>query len=297
MSAPDQIATGPVDASQTIPGHAKLALTGIGKVFGRPGSMEHMEVLKGINLTIAEGEFVSIVGPSGCGKSTILKMISGLTLPSCGSIRLDGHLLQGTPKGVGFMFQGDALLPWATVAENILVGIELGQCPREQRAARLTELIELVGLEKFADFYPAALSGGMRQRVSLARTIAYEPSIFLMDEPFGALDAQTKIILGREFLRIWSLYRRTVLFVTHDIGEAITLSDRIVVMSPRPGGIVAEFEVAIPRPRDFVKVHGSERFASLYADVWNALTLGEESPELQRTQAQPTPIHHVRRDS
>lgn len=287
MSATRQAVDYAAEASQAVAGHPKLELSGVGKLFERTAGAQQVEVLQDINLAIAEGEFVSIVGPSGCGKSTILKMISGLTRSSQGSIKVDGRLLQGPSQGVGFMFQSDALLPWATAAENITVGIELGPCPRERHAARLAELMQLVGLESFAQFYPASLSGGMRQRVSLARTLAYEPSIFLMDEPFGALDAQTKIVLGREFLRIWSLHRRTVLFVTHDIGEAITMSDRIVVMSPRPGRIIAEFDVAIPRPRDFVTVHGSERYSTLYQHVWNALTLGDESPE-QRAHSRAT---------
>lgn len=255
-----------------------LDLRALAKVFPATKHAAQVDVLEGMDLAVRRGEFVSLVGPSGCGKSTVLRILSGLVPASGGEIRIDGAPSVGTPPGVGFMFQNDALLPWATVAENIAVGLELGGCPPAARADRLQELLRLVGLDKFAAFHPSALSGGMRQRVSLARTLAYSPSIFLMDEPFGALDAQTKIVLGREFLRIWATYRCTVLFVTHDIGEAIVMSDRIVVMSARPGRIVAEFEVPLERPRDFVKAHASRAFSELYEKVWGALVEGGAVP-------------------
>lgn len=268
------------DVARTSPGDVPmLEFRAVGKVFEETRRAARVAVLSNVNLSVRRGEFVSIVGPSGCGKSTILRILSGLVLASSGEIRIDGKPADGTPPGVGFMFQSDLLLPWATVAENISVGLELGGCPHEARAARLQELLQMVGLAKFASFHPSALSGGMRQRAALARTLAYQPSIFLMDEPFGALDAQTKILLGREFLRIWSTYQCTVLFVTHDIAEAITMSDRVVVMSARPGRMVAQFDVPLPRPRDFVKTHSSKAFSALYEQIWTALMQGGAVPQ------------------
>lgn len=274
--APELADVPPVSRAQGA-SHPAVRLRGIRKSFeGRTRGAGAVDVLQDIDIDVREGEFVSIVGPSGCGKSTILRMISGLTAPSGGEIAVKGAPIEGAPSGVGFMFQSDALLPWATVRENILVGLELGPLDSARYGQRLAELMRLVGLEQFADFYPNALSGGMRQRVSLARTLAYEPSIFLMDEPFGALDAQTKIVLGREFLRIWSEHRRTVLFVTHDIAEAITMSDRILVMSARPGRIIGDFTVPLERPRDYIKATGSEGFSTLYQQIWAALMHGSD---------------------
>jgi len=253
---------------------AKIALSGIGKRFSRDKEATEFEVLKDIDLTASEGEFISIVGPSGCGKSTILKLISGLMRPSSGHVMVDGQTVTESPVGVGFMFQSDALLPWATVSENIAIGIDLGNAGQEDRQGRISALIRLVGLQGFEHAYPASLSGGMKQRVALARTLAYEPSVFLMDEPFGALDAQTKIILGREFLRIWSEHRKTVLFVTHDIVEAITMADRVIVMSRGPGKIIADFSIDLERPRDFVQTRATREFAEIYEKVWGKLMAG-----------------------
>jgi NitT/TauT family transport system ATP-binding protein len=268
-----------VFTANTPPGIAKVRLDNVGKTYAERAEIRAVEVLADINITVDEGEFVSLVGPSGCGKSTILKLISGLVSPSRGSIRVDGSEVSGPALGIGFMFQRDALLPWATVAENISIGLDLGRYPGAQRHHRLAELIQLVGLEGFEEFYPNSLSGGMRHRVSLARTLAYDPSLFLMDEPFGALDAHTKIILGSEFLRIWSKHRRTALFVTHDIAEAITMSDRVIVMSSRPGKVVAQFHINLPRPRDFVAVRGTERYSTLYQEIWAALMNGNSGTQ------------------
>jgi NitT/TauT family transport system ATP-binding protein len=223
------------------------------------------EVLHDINLTLAEGEFLSIVGPSGCGKSTILRLISGLVQPSSGRI----EFASGSQANIGFMFQRDALLPWADVNTNIAVGLECAGVPKDRHDARIRELLALLGLSDFGHYYPRALSGGMRQRVALGRLLAYDPQIMLMDEPFGALDAQTKILMGNELLRIWTAHRKSVVFVTHDIEEAISLSDRILVMSARPGRIKSEYRVDLPRPRDFRAVRRTDVFHEISEKIWN----------------------------
>ena len=229
-------------------------------------------VLTGFDLDVQEGEFVSIVGPSGCGKSTVLKLISGLARPTAGSVKVRGREVNGTPDAVGFMFQRDALLPWATLRENIVVGLECARVPRSEHPVRLEALLQLLGLEGFADYYPQALSGGMRQRAALGRLLAYAPQIYLMDEPFGALDAQTKIVMGRELLRIWGEQKRPVVFVTHDIEEAISLSDRVVVMSGRPGTVRAVHDVALERPRDPREVRKRPEFHALVDRIWTDIS-------------------------
>lgn len=230
-----------------------------------------IRALDGLSLDVRDGEFVSLLGPSGCGKSTILKLVSGLLTPTTGDVLLNGQPLRGVPAGVGFMFQSDALLPWATVRENVAVALELRDVPRRERRPRAEALVDLVGLHGFADAYPSTLSGGMRKRVALARLLAYEPSLYLMDEPFGALDAQTKIQLGAELLRLWGEFGRTILFVTHDIEEAIGLSDRVVVMTQRPGRIRAEIPIDLPRPRDFYEIRFTDRFRDLHREIWREL--------------------------
>lgn len=230
-----------------------------------------VRALDRVSFSVRDGEFVSLVGPSGCGKSTILRLVSGLLTPTSGSVQLDGKPVDGVPPSVGFMFQHDALLPWSTALGNVQVALELKGVPRGERERRGRELLGLVGLGGFEDAYPATLSGGMRKRVSLARVLAYDPSVYLMDEPFGALDAQTKVAMGAELLRIWDDLDRTVLFVTHDIEEAIGLSDRVLVMSRRPGHIKSEYRIDLPRPRDFYEVRFTPRFQELHRAIWRDL--------------------------
>jgi NitT/TauT family transport system ATP-binding protein len=230
-----------------------------------------VRALERVSLQIQDGEFVSLVGPSGCGKSTILRLVSGLLAPTSGSVQLDGVPVDGVPPSVGFMFQHDALLPWATALENVALALELRHMPRQEREPRARQLLATVGLAGFEGAYPSTLSGGMRKRVALARVLAYDPSVYLMDEPFGALDAQTKVQLGAELLRIWDDLDRTVLFVTHDIEEAIGLSDRVLVMSRRPGRIKSEYRIDLPRPRDFYEVRFSARFQELHRAIWHDL--------------------------
>lgn len=240
--------------------------------FPRPDGTT-LQVVNGITFDVAIGEFVAVVGPSGCGKSTILRAVSGLLTPSSGRVRVDGEIVAGAPPQVGFMFQKDALLPWLTVAGNIAVGCELASTPVAEHPQRIKMLVDLLGLTGFEDAYPNALSGGMRQRVSLGRILAYEPSLMLMDEPFGALDYLTKITMGRELLRIWEAERRSIIFVTHDIEEAVTLADRVVVFSPRPARIVADHPVNLPRPRHLRALRSNPDFVKLTEAIWSDLAL------------------------
>jgi NitT/TauT family transport system ATP-binding protein len=245
------------------PSPAKVSIEGVSIVY------DGLSVLRSLSLSLAEGEFVSIVGPSGCGKSTLLKLVSALERPSAGRILIDGVEVDGTPPKLGFMFQRDALLPWATAEQNIAIGLELGAYPVDKRPERTRHLIDLLQLTGFERHYPSMLSGGMRQRVSLGRLLAYEPELYLMDEPFGALDAQTKMVMARELLRIWEGHRKSVVFVTHDIEEAVFLSSRVVVMSPRPGRIKKEFVVDLPYPREFRTVRKMARFHELCSEIWD----------------------------
>jgi NitT/TauT family transport system ATP-binding protein len=247
------------------------------------GGIPRVLALRGVNLVLHEGEFLSIVGPSGCGKSTLLKLISGLIRPSRGSVTVDGREVTQIPAGIGFMFQNDALLPWATVQENIAVALELRGVSRTARPRRVAELVELVGLSGFGAHYPGSLSGGMRKRVSLARILAYDPEVYLMDEPFGSLDTQTKIIMGREFLRIWSDLRKSVAFVTHDLEEAIALSDRVVVMTSRPGTVKSEHVIPLARPRDFYEVRLTDEFREIHREIWHELAVEVDKAYERRT--------------
>lgn len=248
---------------------SKLAIRDVSVTY-RAGGHETTAV-KEASLTVADGEFVALIGPSGCGKSTILKIVAGLIAPSSGEVLLDGVRVRGVPSGVGMVFQNDALLPWKTVRDNVRLPLTLRGLSHAEQDAEVDRLVRLVRLEGFEAFYPRSLSGGMRKRVALARTLAYDPSLFLMDEPFGPLDAQTRIHIGREFLDIWERVGKSVIFVTHDVEEAVALSDRVVVMTPRPGRIMAEFPIALPRPRNYEEIRFDRAFIALQRRIWEAL--------------------------
>jgi len=231
-----------------------------------------------VSFDVFDGEFVALVGPSGCGKSTILNMIGGLVTPSAGTVEIDGVRVTGVaPPDVGYVFQKDTVFPWRTVARNIAVGLEYRGVTRDEQARRVREAIALAGLEGFEDAFPATLSGGMRQRVALMRTLVVDPAMLLMDEPFGALDTHTKINLHAELLALWNARRQTVVFVTHDLSEAITLADRVVVMTRRPGRIKMVHDVKLPRPRDVIRLRETDDYAREYRRVWHVL--GEEFAE------------------
>ncbi len=205
--------------------------------------------LREVTLAIPRDQFVTVVGPSGCGKTTLMKLIGGLTPPSQGEIRLDGQVLNRPSRKVGMVFQQPVLLPWRSVLDNILFPIEMLGWPVADYRDEARRLIDLVGLGGFEDALPSELSGGMQQRVSICRALVYDPEMLLMDEPFGALDAMTREDLSFELLRIWNERRKTVVFVTHSINEAVLLADRVIVMTPRPGRIVMDVPIALPRPR------------------------------------------------
>lgn len=208
------------------------------------------EALRDVSLSVAEGEFVCLLGPSGCGKTTLLRIIAGLESPTEGEVRVDGVPVDGPTPRLGMIFQDYSLYPWRRVIDNIAFGLELANIQKAERLARAEEYLDLVGLEGFANSFPYELSGGMRQRVAVARALATDPAVVLMDEPFGALDAQTRNAMQLELLEIWTKTKKTVLFVTHSVDEAVFLADRIVVLSPRPGRVREIIEVTEPRPRD-----------------------------------------------
>ena len=232
-------------------------------------------VLQDINFSVNAGDFVSIVGPSGCGKSTLLKAIAGLINPSAGKVTYGDGL---TPKDerIGFLFQSDALLPWYTSSKNIAIAGELGGDSKESSLQRARDLMDRLGLADSKDKYPGQLSGGMRRRVSLARALVYRPKVFLMDEPFSALDAQTRVVVGNFFLEILEEAKQTVLFVTHDIEEAVALADRVLVLSTTPAGIVGDFSINIPRPRDYYESRFSPMFTEHQKKLAEMLGLRRE---------------------
>ncbi|MDR2665048.1 MAG: ABC transporter ATP-binding protein [Oscillospiraceae bacterium] len=227
--------------------------------------------LEDFSLSIKDGEFLAIVGPSGCGKSTLLDILSGLTTPRSGQLRIDGREVKGPALDRGFIMQGYALFPWRTVIKNVAYGLEVKRVPRRERDGICRKYIDLVGLSGFEGRYPNELSGGMRQRVAIARSLAYDPQVLLMDEPFAAVDAQTRETLQDELLRIWEKTGKTVVFVTHSIEEAVLLADRVVVMSPCPGSIKAIVPIGLPRPRTAAEMRVSPDFSWISHNVWELL--------------------------
>lgn len=230
-----------------------------------------------VSLSLRPGEFVSLVGPSGCGKTTILNLLSGLLSDAYeGEVRVLGKPPRSGNPDIAYMLARDSLLPWRTALGNATYGMEIRNVPKAEREALALNLLARVGLRDFSDKYPKALSHGMRQRCALARTFALDSPVFLMDEPFGALDAQTKLQLEDVLMDLWSAAKKTVVFVTHDLAEAVALSDRVIVMSARPGRIVADVPIDLPRPRSVRALQKDHRFHELYAHLWTLLELGME---------------------
>lgn len=236
---------------------------------GRGGNI--IVALEKTNLEISSGEFVTIVGPSGCGKSTLLNLISGLNAPSAGTLRFEGQIVKGVNRNIGYITQQDNLMPWRTLRDNVAFPLEVAGVGKAERFERADVWMERVGLDGFGDAYPHELSGGMRQRANIIRTLIYEPQVLLMDEPFGPLDAQTRLLLQHDLLELWETTKKTIIFVTHDLTEAIALADRVVLMSARPGRIVRVDQVDIPRPRDIFHIHDHQNFRQLYDDIWREL--------------------------
>jgi NitT/TauT family transport system ATP-binding protein len=246
-----------------------ISIRGLSKSFwdiNNPEDVVH--AVSDFDLEIAEGEFVCVVGPSGCGKTTLLRCIAGLEEPTKGEVRIRGHPLGGTGAERGYVFQSFALFPWRSVRRNIEFGLEVKKLDKEQRRRISDEYIDLVGLQGFEDAYPRELSGGMQQRVGLARALANDPEVLLMDEPFGSLDAQTRNLMQIEVLKIWNRTHKTIIFVTHSVDESIFLADRVVVLTARPADIKAVFPVDLTRPRD----RASDEVASIRHEVLEDLT-------------------------
>ncbi len=255
-------------------GATKLSVQHLSKDF------DGLQVLDDINIDVADGEFVCIVGPSGCGKTTFLRIVGGLETPSGGVTRIDGNVVDKPGADRGFVFQADSLLPWRQVFNNTIIGLELNRRPTDEDRSLTRKLLDLVGLSGFENFYPRQLSGGMRQRVNLARAITINPEVLLMDEPFSGLDAQTREIMQTELLRIWAEGRKTVIFITHQIDEAVYLSDRVVVFGRRPGRIQDIVAIDLPRPRELT-LKRTPSFIALVDRIWKQIELDVRESVMQ----------------
>lgn len=243
---------------------------GISRVFSHNGVP--FDAVHDVSFAVEDGRFVSIVGPSGCGKSTLLQILAGLEAASAGECLIDGEAIRGPqPRKIGMVFQEPTLLPWLSAVENIEFPLSLSGEPRDARRARALELLKLVGLEAFDGYYPHQLSGGMKQRVAIARGLVRNPRILLMDEPFAALDEQNRMSMGAELLRIWTETRKSIVFITHSLTEAIYLSDTVLVMSTKPGRIVETIHITLPRPRDFAML-GGEYFVTVRDRIWQLIS-------------------------
>jgi NitT/TauT family transport system ATP-binding protein len=250
---------------------AGIELRGVTRRFVNPAGAA-FTALRDFTLSIEPGEFCAIVGPTGCGKSTTLGMVSGLSRPSAGSVTVAGRGVEGVTPGTGFVFQADALMPWKSVIRNVMMGPLFHGVPKHEARSQARDWLRRVGLSGFEDHYPHQLSGGMRKRVSLAAALISEPTVLLMDEPFGALDVQTKAIMSNELLALWEQTRPTVMFVTHDLEEAIALADEVVVVTASPGTVKATYRVDLPRPRGAVQeIRFGDRFRELHQLIWDAL--------------------------
>lgn len=238
----------------------------------REDRSQRYTAVRDVTLTVGAGEFVSVVGPTGCGKSTLLNVGAGLLAPSSGEVRVFGAPLEGLNARAGYMFQSDALLPWRSAVDNVVAGLEFRGLARAEARRLGEEWLKRVGLGGFGDRYPHQLSGGMRKRAALAQTLILDPDIILMDEPFSALDIQTRQLMENEVLDLWSAKKKAVLFITHDLDEAIAMSDRVVVLSAGPGTHpIGEFQIDLPRPRDVAEVRSHPRFVELHARIWAVL--------------------------
>ena len=225
-----------------------------------------------LSLSVGESEFVSVVGPTGCGKSTLLNVAAGLLQPSTGEVRIFGQALQGLNRRAGYMFQTDSLMPWRRARDNVLAGLQFRGVDAVQAAAQADDWLRRVGLADFVDRYPHQMSGGMRKRASLAQTLVMDPDIILMDEPFSALDIQTRQLMENEVLSLWQSRKKAVLFITHDLDEAIAMSDRVVILSAGPASHpIGEFAIDLPRPRDVAEIKMTPEFAGLHRAIWAVL--------------------------
>ena len=250
---------------------AGIDIVGLNKRYLTPKG-ETFTAITDVTLRVEPGEFCAIVGPTGCGKSTTLAQVSGLERPSAGSVSVHDQIVDGITRGVSYMFQADALFPWKTVLGNVLIGPVLLGTPKREATLLARDWLRRVGLAGFEDRYPHQLSGGMRKRVAMAAALINNPRILLMDEPFGALDVQTKAIMQNELLQLWEELRPSVLFITHDLDEAVALADKVVIMTSSPGTIKNVFDIDLPRPRgDVQQIRHEERFLELQSGIWESL--------------------------
>jgi NitT/TauT family transport system ATP-binding protein len=261
---------------------SSLRLEGVTCTFPARGGNAGYTAVAGVSLDVADGEFVSVVGPTGCGKSTLLNVAAGLLAPTQGSVAVFDEKLQGINTRTGYLFQSDALMPWRTALQNVTAGLEFRGIAADEARLQATDWLRRVGLAAHGHKYPHELSGGMRKRVALAQTLILDPKILLMDEPFSALDVQTRSLMENELLNLWAQDRKSVMFVTHDLEEAISLSDRVVVMSAGPASrLIGEFAIDLPRPRDVSEIRLTPRFVEIHKLIWQALR-----DEVQKAYAQ-----------
>src|SRR4051812_42611728 len=259
-----------VQANETVASTA-VVLDDATVAFRLPDARVYTAVEKA-QLAVEQGEFVAIVGPTGCGKSTLLNIVAGLLRPAAGVVRIFDRPLMGLNRDAGYLFQADALFPWKTAIDNVAIGLEVHGVPRTEALARAQDWLASVGLGAFAGRYPHMLSGGQRKRVGLAQVLIRDPKILLMDEPFGPLDAQTRQIMGNLLLQLWTADRKAVLFVTHDLEEAIALADRVVIMSAGPAArIIGDWKVSLSRPRDIAEIKSDPSFHQLHREIWQSL--------------------------
>jgi NitT/TauT family transport system ATP-binding protein len=252
---------------------AALSLEGVTCTFvSRDDAAQRYTAVRDVTLNIAPGEFVSVVGPTGCGKSTLLNVGAGLLEPSSGRVQVFGEMLAGVNRRAGYMFQSDALMPWRNALDNVIAGLQFRGVAPAEAAERGEEWLKRVGLSGFGDRFPHQLSGGMRKRTALAQTLILDPDIILMDEPFSALDIQTRQLMENEVLELWAARRKAVLFITHDLDEAIAMSDRVVVLSAGPASHpIGEFQIDLPRPRDVAEIRTQPHFIDLHKRIWSVL--------------------------
>jgi NitT/TauT family transport system ATP-binding protein len=254
----------------TSPPEPAIVLSGVTQRFSTPSGGAYT-ALADLDLEVAPGEFCAVVGPTGCGKSTTLTLVSGLVRPTAGTVTVQGRPVDGITPGVGFVFQNDAVFPWKSVLDNVATGPRFHGARTAEAYAVARDWLRRVGLSGFEDRYPHQLSGGMRKRVALAQSLINEPQVLLMDEPFSALDVQTRSIMSDELLALWELTRPAVVFVTHDLEEAIALADKVVVLSAGPGRVKATFRIDLERPRKVQEIRFTPEFVSLYSEIWEAL--------------------------
>ena len=253
--------------------HPAIELQGVACTFiSKDNPEQRYTAVSDVDLTVGAGEFVSVVGPTGCGKSTLLNVAAGLLEASKGNVRIYGEALSGINTRAGYMFQTESLMPWRTALQNVMAGLQFRGVPDREARAQAEDWLRRVGLGGFGDRYPHQMSGGMRKRTSLAQTLVMDPDIILMDEPFSALDIQTRQLMENELLELWQSKKKAVLFITHDLDEAIAMSDRVVILSAGPASHpIGEFAIDIPRPRDVAEVKATPRFLELHAALWGVL--------------------------